>query len=182
MRGEIFNELIEFAVAVLGAPAAAGLTSLSGTPACRSYAAAQDHEVAELLHVAAQIAARTECEPTDVLRAFGSHLFGYFAALYPAFVDRAGSAIALLRALDRDVHRELHRLNPEARFPRLACREDGCGLAITYRSAEPLADLAHGLIEGCIAHFGEPVQTTRVDLDGAQPGTAARFTLSGGTR
>jgi hypothetical protein len=45
-----------------------------------------------------------------------------------------------------------------------------------YRSARPLADLADGLIRGCIEHFGEPIRVVREDLPG-EPGTSARFVL-----
>ena len=45
-----------------------------------------------------------------------------------------------------------------------------------YRSSRPLAHFAHGLVDGCIAHFGTPIEVVMDDLsDGA--GTHARFTL-----
>ena len=52
----------------------------------------------------------------------------------------------------------------------------GGGLVMGYRSARPLADLADGLIRGCIEHFGEPIRVVREDLPG-EPGTSARFVL-----
>jgi hypothetical protein len=47
---------------------------------------------------------------------------------------------------------------------------------MSYRSSRPLADLAEGLIQGCIEHFDDPVRVVREDLPGA-PGTAARFVV-----
>ena len=45
-----------------------------------------------------------------------------------------------------------------------------------YRSRRRLADLAQGLIEGCIAHFGEEVAVRREDLEGGD-GEVVRFEL-----
>ena len=50
-------------------------------------------------------------------------------------------------------------------------------LVVTYRSTRPFAALAEGLIRGCVAHYGEPIEVETEDLsDGA--GTAARFVLT----
>ncbi|MNY76012.1 hypothetical protein D3C86_2154630 [compost metagenome] len=46
-----------------------------------------------------------------------------------------------------------------------------------YRSARPFADLAEGLIAGCINHYGEKIDVTREDLSDSA-GTAAWFTLT----
>jgi hypothetical protein len=48
---------------------------------------------------------------------------------------------------------------------------------MAYRSTRPFADLADGLIRGCIDHFGKPIDVAREDVPGAG-GTAARFVLT----
>jgi len=45
-----------------------------------------------------------------------------------------------------------------------------------YHSKRPLADLAEGLIRGCIAHFGEAIEVERHDPRNAR-GYEARFVL-----
>jgi sulfite reductase (ferredoxin) len=47
---------------------------------------------------------------------------------------------------------------------------------LTPDQMDVLADLAEGLIRGCIDHFGDPVRVIREDLPGP-PGTAARFAI-----
>ena len=49
-------------------------------------------------------------------------------------------------------------------------------LVVTYRSSRPLADLAEGLIEGCIAHFEDSIQIERNDHT-ENGETRARFVL-----
>jgi hypothetical protein len=49
---------------------------------------------------------------------------------------------------------------------------------MTYRSQRPFADLAQGLIEGCVEHFGEPIDVQRENLDGLPGETRVRFLLT----
>ena len=46
-----------------------------------------------------------------------------------------------------------------------------------YRSSRPFADLAEGLIAGCIAHFGEPILMYRDNIAHSL-GTQIRFVLA----
>jgi hypothetical protein len=50
-------------------------------------------------------------------------------------------------------------------------------MRLTYRSQRPLADFAMGLIQGCIAHYQEPIVVTMQDLS-AGAGTSACFELT----
>jgi hypothetical protein len=80
--------------------------------------------------------------------------------------------------VDDYVHIEVRKLYPEAELPTFTCetpRPDQ--LSITYRSTRPFAALAEGLIRGCIAYYGEPIEIGVEDLsEGA--GTMARFLLT----
>src|SRR5262249_60877190 len=110
-----------------------------------------------------------------LLESFGAPLFRYFAALYPTFVDGAGSALALLAPIDSHIHGELRKLYPGAEFPTLECTPLAPdGLEIVYRSARPLADLAAGLIRGGIEPFGARASLRPQDPPRA-PGTPAHL-------
>jgi Haem-NO-binding len=178
MRGEIFNEFLEFAAEVIGPDAAAALTTRDGERARPlRYETAGRYDLAELVHLADGVAGVRSESRSAVLTRFGTHLFGYFAALYPTFLDESVSAIGLLSSIDTYVHGELRKLYPDAEFPGFECTPlPGGGLVMSYRSARPLADLADGLIRGCIEHFGDPIRVVREDLPG-EPGTSARFVL-----
>ena len=99
-----------------------------------------------------------------------------FAALYPVFFFDAESALDLLGGINSYVHEEVQKLYPDAQFPHFdVARESADRLTLVYRSARPLADLADGLIRGCVAHFGRPVTVEREDL--APDGRHTRFVL-----
>ena len=168
MRGEILNEFLEFA---------AGRAGAAALPPATAYDGAGRYDLAELVELVDRVAAACGKRRAVLMAQFGAHLFSYFAALYPSFVDDAGSALALLSPIETHIHGELRKLYPDADFPNLECRPIGAdGLEVVYRSPRPLADLAEGLIRGCIEHFGDPIRVTREDLPGP-PGTAARFAL-----
>jgi len=173
MRGEILNEFLEFAADSIGVEAAGALATRPGT----GYEAGGRYDLADLIRLVDQVAAARHEPRATVLTSFGKHLFRYFAALYPTFVDEAGSAPQLLAGIETYIHGELRKLYPDSDFPRFECAPaEASGLTMSYHSARPLADLAEGLIRGCIEHFDDPVRVERVDLPGV-PGTAARFVV-----
>jgi hypothetical protein len=83
-----------------------------------------------------------------------------------------------MAGIDGYVHGEVKKLYPDAEFPRFEVAAPARGrLELADSSTLPLADLAEGLIRGCIAHFGNRVDVRRVDPpDGS--GHAARFSLT----
>ena len=47
---------------------------------------------------------------------------------------------------------------------------------LVYKSARRCADLAHGLVEACVAHYGVGAEIEREDLQ-VETGVETRFTL-----
>ncbi len=170
MKGIVFAEFVEFVERDL--PAAAD--RVTG----RRYRHDENPSDDELFALVAAVAAASGLPTAEVLRGFGRHLFAAFASLYPVFLTGEDSVLDLLARIDTHVHDEVRKLYPDAAFPRFNPRRTAPDrLELDYVSARPLADLADGLIRGCIAHFGEPVEIQREDV-GARDGRAARFTLT----
>jgi hypothetical protein len=68
-------------------------------------------------------------------------------------------------------------LYPGAWFPQFDVdRPSPRRLELVYWSALPLADLAEGLVRGCVAHFGDAVRVTRTDPAKAD-GRETTFTI-----
>jgi hypothetical protein len=165
MKGVVLAEFVQFAESRFGVP--------PPTPAPDALGSYPYEDLATLVGAAA---AHAGTPPRDLLRTFGVHLFGRFAALYPIFFFDAGSALDFLGRINTYVHGEVQKLYPDAEFPRFdVARRSASKLELVYRSNRPLADLAEGLIRGCIAHFGRPISVHREDLDA--DGREARFVL-----
>jgi hypothetical protein len=178
VKGLLLAEFLEFADREFGAGVAAQLTARSGRGAGDGYRPAGHYDAGELIDLAGRPGGLVGLDRAEVLRRFGRSLFRHFAALYPVFMAGAESALAFLADIDTYVHGEMKKLYPDAQFPAFECRRlDARRLVMTYRSRRRLADLAQGLIEGCIAHFGEAIAVRREDLDPGN-GEAVRFELT----
>jgi len=154
MTGVVLSEFVQCAETRYAVPPPAGV-----------YNAVETYDFQELSRLVDAAAGRAEGGRAEVLRSFGVHLFGRFAALYPIFFYDAESALDLLAGINTYVHDEVQKLYPDAQFPHFDVeRESADRLALVYHSARPLADLADGLIRGCVAHFGRPVTVEREDL------------------
>jgi len=170
MKGIILASFVEFAERELGGAA-------DGLPAA-SYSPVMSYSDEELFALVARTSEAAGVEIPEVLRRFGAYLFRTFANLYPVFLDGVESAMELLRGIETYVHGEVKKLYPDAEFPSFEVRAPAAGrLELLYRSRRPLADLAEGLIQGCVAHFGERITIRRQDLGDPADGHAARFTL-----
>jgi len=175
MKGIILTTFVEFAEREL-AGAADG-------PSTASYSPVIDYPDDELLGLVARTSDAAGVATPDVLRRFGAYLFRTFATLYPVFLDGVESALDLLGGIETYVHGEVKKLYPDAEFPTFEVRAPAAGrLELVYRSRRPLADLAEGLIHGCVAHFGERVTIRRQDLGDPADGRAARFMLRSSRR
>jgi hypothetical protein len=169
MKGLILNELVELIDHEL--PGAGGRI---GEVAYSPLANYPDDELLALVGRAGDAAG---LPPSEILRRLGSRLFRTFATLYPVFLDGVESAFDLLGGIETSVHGEVKKLYPDAEFPDFEVRARARGqLEMVYRSRRPLADLADGLIRGCVAWFGDPIDVERRDLDDGD-GRAARFVL-----
>jgi len=177
MKGVIFTQFLEFVTDRYGGDAVARLVAPDGTPATSHYRATGHYDHAELVAIADATAAAVGEPRAALLERFGAALFAHFAALYPVFFYEVDSALALLTRIETYVHGEVKKLYPDAEFPRFECVQRAPDtLEMTYRSTRPLADVAEGLIRGCIEHFGDDLEVQREDLPGAS-GCAAKFSL-----
>jgi hypothetical protein len=171
MKGIILAELAEYA--------AAAFPSVAEVAAARSWDARAVYSRGELVDLADRLSRSADVTTADLLRGFGVHLFARFAALYPVFFVEVESAIPFLAEINGYVHGEVQKIYPDAQLPRFDCAPtaDG-GLEMTYLSDRELPDLAEGLIRGCIAHFGDPIEVLREDGRGSTG--SVRFVLRPG--
>jgi hypothetical protein len=141
--------------------------------------ATYDHD--EILRLVGQLHRATGLPAPDLVRAFGRHLFRRFHVLYPAFFRGTDSAFDFLERVETIIHTEVRKLYPDAELPTFECTRPAPGrLAMLYRSRRPFADLAEGLIRGCIEHFGEAIEVRREDLAPGPDGeNRALFELTG---
>jgi len=115
----------------------------------------------------------------DLLKAFGKHLFSRFVVGYPLFFQDVDNSFTFLKTLDSHIHVEVKKLYPDADLPKFdySLSDDGV-LIMEYKSQRAFSDLAYGLLEGCVAHFKDPISITSEEIDGKQH---VKFTLTSNT-
>lgn len=177
MKGVVFTEFLEMVESKIGADTADQLLDDCELASGGAYTALGTYDHQEMVTLVVRLSELTNTPVPDLLKTFGNHLLGRFVAQYPSFFTEAGSAYDLLERVEGYIHVEVRKLYPDAELPSFQCQRDGNGrMVLTYSSARPFADLAEGLIRGCIAHYQENVELVRHDLPGVS-GTSARFEL-----
>ena len=177
MKGMIFTEFMELVEAAWSFDLADAIVARSQVPSGGAYTAVGTYPHEEIIALVSALSEETGIPVADLLRSFGKHLFGRFAQVYPRFFVGIGGSFQFLSGIEDIIHAEVRKLYPDAELPTFEVESDADSMALTYYSEHPFADLAQGLLEGCIAHFGESVAVNReavTDIPGAQ----ARFLLT----
>jgi hypothetical protein len=177
MKGVILTELIEMIEARYSPAVADAVLTPVGLQSGGVYTSVGNYEYAELAELLERLTLQTGNSKSFLLKQLGQHLFPRFLRLYPQFIVGI-SVFELLARVDDTIHATLKNMHPDAEMPWLRFERLSENVAqFEYRSRRAMADYAEGLIEACIAHFGESITVDRRDLDG-EPATHVCFTLT----
>ena len=177
MKGIVFCEFVEMMEQEFSAEVADEIISGTELESGGAYTSVGTYDHREMLRLVKVLSDRTGMSVPDLVNSFGRYLFERFTALYPAFFEDVSGAFDFLDRIEEHVHVEVRKLYPDAELPTFETSRVGDDTMImVYRSARPFADLAHGLIEGCIAYYSEPVSVDMDDLSD-EGRTHVRFTL-----
>ncbi|MFM1887546.1 MAG: hypothetical protein RL026_2703 [Pseudomonadota bacterium] len=177
MKGVVFTEFLEMVEQRYSLDMVDDLLEEAAPASGGAYTAVGTYDHAEMAALVAALAVRTNTSVAELLRSFGRHLFSVFAAQYTQFFRGTGDALEFMAGIEDVIHAEVHKLYPDAELPRLPTEERGPDhLVLRYESSRHLEELAHGLIEGCVAHF-----RTALDIErsgGAGTSEPVRFRLT----
>ena len=175
MKGIVFSEFIEMVEESFSPEVADRIITQADLPSGGAYTAVGTYDHSEMVQLVSNLSDSTGHSIPNLLNAFGRHLFERFLVLYPSLTQGYADSFGFLRQLEDHIHQEVLKLYPDAGLPRFTYDDDRPDrLVLHYHSERGLADLAQGLIEGCIAHYKKPVTLSREDLDGA---SNVRFVL-----
>lgn len=169
MKGIVFTEFLEMVEDKFGYALVDQLLMESSLPSGGIYTAVGTYDHAEMTNLVHRLSIHTHTPIPDLLQAYGRYMFATFTRSYKPLVDRADSAFSLLSSIQDYIHVEVRKLYPDAELPHFTIhRESEDRLIMRYESERKLADFAHGLIEGCLAYFGETatIAQTKVTDDG----------------
>lgn len=173
MKGIVFTEFVDMVEARFSADMVDDIIDDAALPNGGAYTAVGTYDHAELVSMVVALSQRTGVAVPELVRAFGRHLFGRFYAGYPRFFEGVTGAVPFLAGIEDVIHAEVLKLYPDAQLPRFECTPTANGLVMVYRSPRHFHDLALGLIEGAVAHWGGGYAIERQPVDGG-----TRFTLT----
>jgi hypothetical protein len=177
MKGLVFTEFVEFVEKAYGLETADRMIGASDLPSGGVYTAVGTYDHKEMVTLIGALSGLTGTAIPALLKSFGAHLLTRFVAAFPTYFQHAGSLFGFLQSVDGHIHVEVRKLYPDAELPSFAYEQPSVDvLRMTYSSARGLPDLAEGLIDGAIAHYGELVDVARED--GNPDAQSTLFTLT----
>ena len=178
MKGMIFTEFMEMVEATWSLDMVDAIIADSRVASGGSYTSVGTYPHEEIIALVLALSKATGIATPELERTFGKHLFGRFALAYPRFFHGMdGGSFQFLSGIENVIHAEVRKLYPDAEPPTFEVEKGKFGLILTYYSPHPFSDLAWGLIEGCVAHFGEDIEVRSEAIHG-QPGAQTRFILT----
>lgn len=156
MKGIVFREYIDFVEEQAGEDVVDAMIERAAPESGAAYTAVGKYDWRELVDLVVALSEIISASVSDLVRAFGRHLFGRLKETYPQFLEGSSSAFDFLETIENEIHVEVLKLYPDAELPTLDIRKlDVDRMAIGYTSCRPFGDLSVGMVEGCGDHFGE---------------------------
>ena len=179
MKGIVFTKFIEMVEEQFSIEEAEDMISACELPSGGAYTSVGTYDHREMVTLLQQLSAMSGRSVPDLLRAYGTHLFSQFAVLYPVFFEGITSSLEFAGQIEAVIHVEVLKLYPDAELPSFDVKTHTTDeLKMIYRSDRHMGDLAEGLLEGCIAHFGEQESVSLLRENLQDQGDPICFTMT----
>ena len=177
MKGLLFTEFMEMVETIWSFDMADAILARSKVASGGAYTSIGTYPHSEMTALIEALSIESQTPASDLVRAFGRHLFGRFTVAYPRILTGMDDSFQFLGGIETLIHAEVRKLYPDAELPTFETEFSPGRLTLTYFSDHPFAELAQGLIEGCLSHFGDSVELQRAPTPHL-PGAQARFILT----
>ncbi len=165
MLGLVFNKLIDFVTEQHGVEVAEQVIEACNFRHGGAYTAFDTYDHKEVGLLLAQLERVTGDHPSDACHAFGQYLFRILIDTYPDSMKGIDSSFDVFRRIDYVFHVFVRNTIPASSPPSIGYEDVAPGeLILIYRSSRGMADLAEGLIVGCIKYFNEQVTVERLPM------------------
>ncbi len=178
MKGLIFSGFLEYVESTYSADMVDDIIDSCDLPSGGAYTTVGSYPHQELVSLVAALSELSGVSSSDLLRGFGKYLFESLIVGFPHFTHNAKSTFELLYSVEDYMNQEVRKLYPDAKLPTFEFESfHSDQFVVIYQSKRPFADLAQGMIEGVVNHFGENISIER-ELGPNEEKTAVRFLLT----
>jgi hypothetical protein len=177
MKGIIIRSFVEFVEETYGETEADEMLSVPGLTSAGGFTNIGYYPTDDLMLMLGAISGRTGAPVGTMVRDFGADLYGRLHRAHAGMLARFASPIDLLASLEAVIHVNVRKLYSEAELPRFDVldRDGDRSITLRYRSVRPLADLAEGLIAGCLDQYGLSDRSSVERYESNPDGTEAKF-------
>ena len=158
MKGIVLNMLNEMVEERFGMDTWDALIE-STQPASRGiYTSVELYPDSELLNYVAALSESSGIEAGMLVHAFGHYMIGRFHQIHPGFFAEH-DAKSFLKSVHDIIHVEVRKLHPDVILPEFEYEDESPdSLVMLYKSPRHLCQLAEGLIDGAVEHFGAQIE------------------------
>jgi len=162
MKGIVFSEFIEMVEDAFSPEIADEIIESSDLPSGGAYTSVGTYDHNEMVTLVVALSEKTSISVPELLETFGQHMFTRFVELFPHFFKDVNDSFTFLKSLDNYIHVEVRKLYPDADLPKFGYDDSVENqLKMEYQSKRGFADLACGLINGCVKYFNENIEVSR---------------------
>ncbi|CAM2918193.1 heme NO-binding domain-containing protein [Vibrio ordalii] len=151
-------------------------TMLERTGLTHPFTSVGDYKHHELIAMIQAIHQLTGESVDNLQREVGKAMFSSLYQTLPIPIQHDLPFVEFLKKVEDEIHAEVKKLYPNARPPKfIFIEQSGEATVFEYQSHRCLSSLCLGLLEGCAAHFSQPITITSHYLK--PDGSAVRFTI-----
>ena len=155
MKGVVIKSFEMFVAERFGEEVADLAMELPDLSSEGAYTNVGNYPHSDFLVLATDVAKQTNTPINQLVIDFGEMLFGVLATAHADMVADYESAIDLLSVIESVIHQNVRKIYDNTELPQFDVieRRQDTFIHLEYRSGRPFADLAEGLIYGCLAHY-----------------------------
>lgn len=178
MKGIIFRGFLDFVETSSSYEMVDKIILKCNLPSGGAYTTIGTYDTNELFHLVKAFSEETNIPVSTLFQQYGEYMFNKFVTDYPLFFNKASNTFEFLTNVETHIHQEVRKIYPDASLPHFQCEALSPNIFVmVYTSSRHLADLAEGLIKGCIKHHKENIVVQREDI-AVDSGSKAIFTLT----
>jgi hypothetical protein len=158
MQGVVFTALADMVIEQLGLPMWEQLLEEAALPSQGAYTAGARYDDEELLRLVTLLSQHTGIAAADLVRSFGTFLFGQLYASLPPDLKSCSNLREFLLKIDSTIHKEVKRVYPDSYLPSFKYDDSKPNeLTMYYQSRRKMCFAAEGLIEGAARQFSTAI-------------------------
>lgn len=163
MQGVIFTIFADMVVEKFGMPFWNRLLAETTLPSGGAYTSGHTYDDREMYSLVGALCEKTGLTTEEALKTFGGFVFPHLVHSLPEDDPALKSFPDLMRYVGSTIHKEVHRINPDAQPPELRYEPVNNQLALLhYKSHRGLCAVCEGIIHSAAIHHNLLITTRQI--------------------